>query len=155
MQRAQQIPDFCIGDSVLVKVGTTDPDLGTRLDGWQGRVSNIEMGDRDEVLLAISWDSITLETMHWAVIEQCEVRGLDWTEIVLVADQVDSTTPRDTEADVKKAILHLATRYATHYLREQGRQIGLNLSRVGAGDVMLALDAWKAVLEKRRLLVNC
>ena len=43
---------FNIGDSVVVKKGVKDPDLGNHIAAWQGRISEID-GD----LICIDWDS--------------------------------------------------------------------------------------------------
>ena len=53
---------FQIGDSVVVNPGTIDPDFGTDLGGWQGRIIKV-MESKEGPLLAIEWDSQTLENM--------------------------------------------------------------------------------------------
>jgi hypothetical protein len=143
--------DYCIGDSIIVRAGTMDPDLNTPLGGWQGRISDVEVGEQGHVLLSICWDSITLENMHWAVIEQCEVRGMDWAEMVLGADQVDLATPRDTEQDVTSSLKRLSSTYAAHYLQEQGRQLWQSLSDVNSSNAMVTLNTWKVALEEKRM----
>lgn len=49
-----------IGDSVIVKPGTKDPDTGGDFGGWQGRISMIEAME-DHCLVEIKWDSLTLK----------------------------------------------------------------------------------------------
>jgi hypothetical protein len=88
-----------IGDSVLVKSGVIDPDLGIDIGGWQGRV--IEADDGDTVF--IRWDSITLEAMGLDVVIRCENENLDWKVMTLYMADVEKTTSRDTEKNVARA----------------------------------------------------
>jgi hypothetical protein len=66
-----------VGDSVVARPGITDPDLGVAIGGWQGRISEIEAGEGDTVLVCVEWDSLTLRNIPDAVIEQSEEQGLD------------------------------------------------------------------------------
>jgi hypothetical protein len=52
--------NFKIGDSVVVKSGVKDPDLGIDIAGWQGRIAEIEKKDSS---VGIAWDSMTLKNM--------------------------------------------------------------------------------------------
>jgi hypothetical protein len=92
---------FKVGDSVIVKQGVLDPDLGTDIGGWQGRIVTIE---RQSNLIGIEWDSITLKNIPSSVIDQCEVENLDWTQMCLFSTDVELTQPRDTEEDVAAII---------------------------------------------------
>jgi Putative ATP-dependent DNA helicase recG C-terminal len=49
-----------IGDSVVVKFGVKDPDLSLAIEGWQGRIVEIEKKDSS---VGIAWDSITAENI--------------------------------------------------------------------------------------------
>lgn len=53
-------PALAVGDSVVVRPGVTDADLGGDLGGWQGRIAQIH--PMDPPTLDIRWDSITLQT---------------------------------------------------------------------------------------------
>jgi len=87
---------FKIGDSVKVKEGIMCPDdVSVFIGGWQGRVFEIENEDN---IIGIRWDSITLKQLPLEYIKRSEEEGLDWTEIYLSADEIESTSPRDTEA---------------------------------------------------------
>ena len=57
-----------LNDSVIIKSGVKDPDLGIELEGWQGRISALE-----EEVIGIDWDSITLKNMEESVIIRCEL----------------------------------------------------------------------------------
>jgi hypothetical protein len=140
---------FKEGDSVVVKPGIVDPDFGTEIGGWQGRILGIGPDREDTVL--IGWDSITLKAMPGSVIEQSEEQGLDWTKMYLDAQEVELTTPRDTEEDVIQAISELARKHAWSCLGEQGKRIGKVLAGVDEDDEddeMGALDAWEEHLSK-------
>ena len=138
---------FKVGNSVVLKPATTDPDFGINTGGWQGRISGMDASERGQIFVSIQWDSITLKNMPGSVIEQCEERGLAWTEIVLAAKAVELTAPRDTEEDVAKAVAKLATKYAWSYLGEQGKRIQQALASVDPDDEMAALEAWEEYLE--------
>lgn len=142
---------FKLGDSVMVKAGITDPNLDTDLGGWQGRISGIDADKRGE-LFSIRWDSITLKNMSESVIEQCEKRGLDWAEIVLTAEKVELTSPRDTEKDVAQTAAKLAAKYAWSYLGEQGKRIRQVLAGVDEDDEAAVWDAWARYLRKNLTL---
>ncbi len=87
-----------VGDSVVVKSGILDPDFGSDLSGWQGRIE--EADDADTVF--IRWDSITLREMHMEMIIRCENENLDWEVMTLDKDDIEVSTARDSEADVAR-----------------------------------------------------
>ena len=91
-------PDLKVGALVVVKPGITDPVFGIGLGGWQGRSTGLDTADRGETFVTIRWDTITLKNTPGSVIEQCEERGLGWTDYVLAADdQIDYTTATKVE----------------------------------------------------------
>ena len=51
------------GDSVIVKHGVKEPYLEEfEIGGWQGRVVEIDTNsDKDNILITIEWDSLTLK----------------------------------------------------------------------------------------------
>jgi len=89
------------GDSVVVKPGTKDPDMGFDIGGWQGRIEDVY--DEENTVL-IRWDSITLQDMSHELIIQCKMENLDWKLMVLKVSDVQKAMPRDTKKDTKKAI---------------------------------------------------
>jgi hypothetical protein len=143
MRNAEKALSFNVGDSVVVRRGTADPDFGIDLSGWQGKVLDIQTSEDGVATVHIEWDSIALKNMPGSAIEQCEERGLAWTEIVLAAEEVELTTFRDTEQDVARVAEELATEHAWSYLGEQGRRIRKVLAGVDADDEMAALGAWE------------
>ena len=46
-------PTFDVGDSVRVKPGVDDQDLGLGIGGWQGRVTGIQQDDDGTLLVDI------------------------------------------------------------------------------------------------------
>jgi len=132
-----------LNDSVIIKSGVKDPDLGIELEGWQGRISALE-----EEVIGIDWDSITLKNMEESVIIRCEQEGLDWTKMYLLREEVTLTKPRDRVEDVKKIINELNLSYAWVHLGEEGLRIQKVLSGIKPGDYNSALWAWKNYLEK-------
>ena len=139
-----------IGDSIRVKPGIKDPDFGTAIGGWQGRISNIDKSN-DETLCVVSiqWDSVTLKNMPVAMIEQCEEQGLDWAEMALGANDVEPEKPRDTESDVAKIKTQLSSQHGWVSLGEEGKRIQKVLAGIDADDEMGALGAWEEHLDKK------
>ncbi len=146
MSKSKSLQDLKVGDSAVVKTGVTDPDFGTDLGGWQGRITEIHHSKQEGELVTIRWDSVTLKQMPGSLIEQCEERGLDWAEYVLLADEVERADPRDSEQDTAQVARKLAAEYAWSYLGAQGRRIGRVLAGVDYYDVMACLHAWEAYL---------
>jgi hypothetical protein len=130
---------FAVGDSVRVKPGVDDPDLGIDIGGWQGRVTDIRQGDDGILLVDIRWDSVTLDSMPDEAIEQCEDMGLDWRVMGLAADDVEPAVARDTEADTERVAAELADRHAWDYLGEQGKRIAA---------VLAVEEGWEGYLEE-------
>lgn len=83
------------GDSVVVKSGVLDPDFGSDISGWQGRLEEVS----DEETVFIRWDSITLQEMGFDMIIRCENENFDWEVMTLDRDEIEATTARDSEAD--------------------------------------------------------
>lgn len=140
--------DFRVGDCMRVKDGAQDPDFGTDIGGWQGRISTIDSSG-DESLVSIQWDSITLKQMPVAMIEQCEEQGLDWAEMGLSANEVEPAKPRDAERDVTAIKAQLSSQYGWVALGDEGKRIQQVLAGVDADDEMEALGAWEEHLDKK------
>jgi hypothetical protein len=148
MNKKRNRSGFKEGDSVVVKAGVTDPDFGTDLGGWQGRIIGTEVSECEGALVTVLWDSITLQKMPASLIEQCEEHGLGWTEFVLLASEVEQTTPRDTEQDTEQVAEGLARQHAWSYLGEQGRRLRQVFAEADPEDEMDELYAWEEYMEK-------
>ncbi len=134
-----------IGDSVVVKSGVKDPDLGIDIEGWQGRIVEIEKKDGS---IGIAWDSITLKSMSDWIIEKCEVDGLDWRQMSLETTEVELATSRDTTKAIEKMIEKLESKHAWDHLGEEGKRIQAVLAGVDPDDEWAAVEAWEKHLRK-------
>lgn len=134
-----------IGDSVVVNPGAIDPDTGLDIGGWQGRVVSFD-AQEEEPMVAIRWDSITLEQMPLAVIEQCEENGIDWAEIVLSAAEVRAAPARDTERQAMEAEEQLRTQSFWLSMGPEGRHIHKLLKSIGPDDASAAFRVWYGYL---------
>jgi len=136
--------NWAIGESVVVKPGVTNPDTGSDISGWQGRISAI----LDEVgILTIQWDSLTLKSMPPAFIAWSEEEGLSWSEMNLSVEDVEPVAARDTEDDVAKTVAELELQYSWLYLGgEQGKRIQAIVNRAAGHTELAAFRAWHAYL---------
>jgi hypothetical protein len=138
--------DFKVGDSVIVKAGVLDPDFGTDIGGWQGRISEIEPQSN---IIAIDWDSITLKNMPDSVIETSELEGWQWRRMFLESTDVELTQPQDTEEDVAAMVKQIELQHHRwSYLGEEGKGIQAVLADVDPEDEMAAFIAWEGHFKK-------
>ncbi len=142
------MPGIDVGDSVVVKPGVADPDTGSSIAGWQGRVINVEPGEKGMMLVGIVWDSVTLKQMPSSMIEKFENDGLDWSQMYLEPDDVELTQPRDSEQDAEQTKSALGAQFSWAYLGEQGQRIQRVLHGVGQEDEMGAFRAWEKYLRE-------
>lgn len=140
---------FKVGDSVIVKPGTQDPDYGGDIGGWQGRVTEITSNEEGETLVLIDWDSLTLRQIPPDHIKACEREGLDWGSIRLFAREVEISQPRDTLASVTKTREQIASLYEWAHLGEEGERIQLVLKGIAQGNDLAAMNAWGKYLKKK------
>lgn len=148
-----------VGDSVVVKPGVADPDTGTDISGWQGRVAEIYPGvapvitpasatapsaaEAPGLLVSIRWDSITLMNMPASLIMLCEEQGLDWATMGLGADEVMRAEARDVEADVARAKALLDSRYGwLAFGGEQGKRIQGVVNSAASPQEADVFEAW-------------
>jgi hypothetical protein len=142
---------FKIGDVVKVKKGVLDPDTGAfSIGGWQGRIFDISAGEEEKTIIDIEWDSITLRNMPTESIEQCEEQGLDWTQMGLYSNELESAEARDTQKEVKEAQKEMEDTYSDSYLwlGEEGKRIGQILAGIDPDDEFASLERWEEYLEQ-------
>lgn len=133
---------WTIGDSVVVKPGVTDPDMGGDLCGWQGRITAIHE-DEDPVIVEIHWDSLTLKSISLEQIAGCEEEGLSWLEMNLYATELVPAVARDTEADVAATIAQLEPLYNWLYLGgEQGKRVQEIINSAPDRNELTILRTW-------------
>jgi len=139
---------FKVGDSVVVRKGTTDQDMGGDISGWQGRVNDIEHNEQEADVVEVEWDSITLKKMPSSVIEHCEDKGLDWERFNLFDTDLDPAQARDTEDDVWNARDELMYLHTWDGMGEEGKRIREVLAGLGPDDYVQALRAWHQKMKK-------
>ncbi len=139
---------FKPGDCVKVKPGVKDPDWGSDIGGWQGRILEFEKAPHGKDTVLIQWDSITLSSMPASMIERCEAEGLDWSEMGLDADEVEATDGRDTPRQVEKAKHALEKKYAWVYLGEEGKRINQILAGLDPEDELRLFRRWAKYLKE-------
>ena len=140
-----------IGDSVIVNQGVKEPDLEEfELSGWQGRVVDIDTkSDKQNILITIEWDSLTMNQIPSKYIVQSEVEGFDWTQMTLFESEMGKTIPRDTQENVIELKDELSEKYYLESLGEEGLRISKILKGVDLNDEMKCLKKWFDYLDKK------
>ena len=138
------------GDSVIVKQGVKEPDFEDfEIGGWQGRIVDIDANsDKDNILITIEWDSITLKQIPSYYIEQSERDGFDWKNMTLYKADLEKTKPRDNKENVKRTQKELSDKHYWDWLGEEGIRISKVLDNVNPHDEMKCLQRWVEYLEK-------
>lgn len=117
-----------IGDSVKVKQGILDPDLNKfDMSGWQGRIINIDR-DNESESFEIAWDSITLKQLPEEFIKNSLEEGYDYAIMFLGTEDVELTSPRDTQTDVEKQLKIMNEQYQHYAFGEEENRIAAILS---------------------------
>jgi len=137
-----------VGDCIVVKPTVKDPDLGTLIGGWQGRVTEIQSYQPGKVTVMFQWDSLSLKRMPASAIRRCEEKGLDWTIMGLYPEDIERAEPRDTQDDVDALIEELSAEHSWDSLGKQGQRIHQVLAEVDEDDDMEAFEAWQEYLEE-------
>ena len=133
-----------IGDSVVVRQGVKEPDFEEfELGGWQGRVLEIDTNsDKDNVLISIEWDSLTLNQIPPHYIVRSEIDGLDWSRMILYDSDLEKSIPRDKKENITKAKDKLSDKYYWASFGEEGLRISKILQGVNPNDEMKCLQKW-------------
>jgi preprotein translocase subunit YajC len=96
------------GDSVKVKNGIMSPDYDNlSIAGWQGRITELDCDT-----IAIELDSVTLGNLNKSYIVESITDGVEYTHICLDRDEVELTTPRDTQKDTLLKQQEMSIKYA-------------------------------------------
>ena len=141
---------FKVGDAVKVKEGVNDPDFGTDLSGWQGRISEIDVEAEDESpVLLIEWDSQTLEEMPQEAIQRSEREELDWTLMYLWAEELIPAEPREEQLDRLEVIWRLSRPFLWEQMGEQGQRIQAVLEGISNEDELAQIQAWENYLREQ------
>ncbi len=138
---------LAVGDCIVVKSGVKDPDLGTEIGGWQGRVTEIQSYQPGKMTVTFKWDSLSLKRMPASAIRRCEEKGLDWTTMGLYLEDIERAAARDTQDDVDALIEKLSAEHSWDHLGKQGQRIHQVLAEVDKEDDMEAFEAWQEYME--------
>lgn len=136
---------FNLGDSVVIKPNTKDPDFGFDIGMWQGRVSEIVS---EQGALCIDFDSITLKSAPYVYIAQCEEKGYGWDQIYLGINDVEPTEARDTPDDVQHTIAQLEAEHAWDFLGVEAEITRQVLKGIVPDDYFEAFEAWAQHFQK-------
>jgi len=130
-----------IGDSVKVKEGIMCPDDDSVcIGGWQGRVFEIEEGDN---VVGICWDSITLKQLSLEYIKRSEEEGLGWTEMYLSVNEIEPTSPRDSETTADDVAEEMESKFQWLGMDKEGERIFKLIA-----DADDEVEAWNSHLAK-------
>ena len=138
-----------LGDCVIVNKGIKDPDLEEfEISGWQGRIVEIDANfDKDNILVTIEWDSLTLEQIPLKYIEQSEKDGFDWQIMTLFDSELKKTKPRDKKENVKLVQDKLSYKHQWAWLGDEGIRISRVLDNINLDDEMKCLQRWVEFLD--------
>ncbi len=141
---------FEIGDSVKVKHGVMCPDYEKMsIEGWQGRVIEIDQADGKE-LIGIRWDSITLQNMSAAYIDDSEEEGLDYSVLYLWPEELEPAKSRDSKENVEITLQKMPGPHSKWWgLGEQRKRINDVLAGIDEDDLENSLKSWKTYLAKK------
>ncbi len=141
---------FKIGDSVIVKQGVKEPDFEEfEIGGWKGRVVEIDAKtNKENFLITIEWDSLTLKQIPSDYIEQSEMDGCDWSSIILYESDLEISTPSDKKDDVEKTKDKLSDKYQWASFGAQGLRISKILEGINPNNEMKYLKKWVEHLDK-------
>ncbi|MCB9642154.1 MAG: SWIM zinc finger family protein [Myxococcales bacterium] len=93
-----------VGNSVRVRKGVYDPDdSAIHLGGYRGRIVAVYQEDGED-LVEIAWDSQTLRALPRSFIFESLRESLDWTRMLLHAEDLLACKERDTWEDVQRTI---------------------------------------------------
>lgn len=132
-----------VGDSVRVKAGIKDEDIGVDLEGWQGRIN--EIGEKNDII-SIALDSITLQNLSDDYISDAVEKGLGWTLYYLGPEDVVLTEARDTQEQTDAIVDELHAKFAWHYLGVEGREISAILAGIAPDDESGQYGRWAKYL---------
>lgn len=136
--------NISIGDSVVVKKGIKDPDFDSNIEGWQGRIHEIQ-----DKIICIEWDSITLKEIPESIIEKCEENGYQWEQMCLDIAEIKLATPRDKIEDSEEVYNKIQEKYDWIDLGEEGKRIQSVLSNALSYDYFDACKAWENHLKEK------
>lgn len=139
-----------VGDCVKVKKGIKDPDFeNVLIENWQGNVVEIvEESEAENIaLICIEWDSETLKKCPKKYIQKCEIEGFDWKMMNLFVSEIEITTTKDTEQNLKETQKIISENNYWASLEEEGVRIEKNLKGIKPEDDWKSFLAWEKYME--------
>lgn len=138
------------GESVVVRQGVKAPNLEEfEIGGWQGQVVEIDKSSgKDNELITIEWDTLTLIKMPSDYINQSEIDGLDWSSMVLYVSDLEKSVSRDSKGNVRKVKDKISEKYHWVSLGQEGIRISMILDGVDPHNEMKCLQRWVEHLDK-------
>ncbi len=148
LQESQQSSAIQPGDSVRIRTGVIEPETGTDLSGWEGRVIEMATDPDSGTLVAwVEWDSLTLNQLTPGLIRRLQDADADWVGQAMEVRDLQAAQPRDTLAQTEQARTDLLARYTWTDLGLQGKRIYRILKDTfKANPQFTCLDAWEAYL---------
>ena len=138
-----------IGQNVRVKEGVMASDYPELdLSGWQGRIIGTSEDENGDPLVLIEWDSLTLDSMPKAYLEQSASEGLSWSEYYLGMDEVEPARPRDSKSEAEQMIAKIESHIGWLSMGEEGERIQTVLNTATAQDEWSYLIAWTEHLQQ-------
>ncbi len=148
LQEAQTTYNIQPGDSVRVRAGVIEPETGTDLSGWEGRVKQMAADPDSGALVAwVEWDSLTLNQLTPGLVRRFSEADADWDGQAMEMRDLLPAESRDSLAQSDQARTDLLARYSWTDLDEQGKRIYRILrDAFKANPRFTSLDAWESYL---------
>ncbi len=148
LQENQSKSNIQPGDSVRVRAGVIEPESGTDLSGWEGRVKEMAADPESGSLVAwVEWDSVTLKQLTPGLIRRLQNADTDWIGQAMEVRDLDDADPRDTLAQTDQQRTELLARYTWVDLNEQGKRIHRILrDAFAANPQFTCLEAWESYM---------
>ena len=81
--------EFDTGDKIVVNGGVVDPDFGTSIEGWTGKISEVDENADSQITYRIEWDGETIKSMSKMHIDTCENENLDYACMYLFSNDIE------------------------------------------------------------------
>ncbi|MBN2046505.1 MAG: hypothetical protein JW750_01580 [Anaerolineaceae bacterium] len=116
---------FEVGDTVRLLDGTSDPETGIDMSGWQGNViAATELVDEnDPPAIYIEWDAQTLSNMPDAYIEHSLKHESDWSGTAVYMEDAEPAEARSSLVETESARTRIQRRFLWNRLGEAGESI--------------------------------
>ena len=128
---SMELVSFQIGDSVVVKEGTRDPDdESVEMGGWQGRIEEINHDPDGNPLVSIQWDGPTLREMSLEFVAGNLMLGLDYSSIYLGPEDFSLATPRDTLEEAEAALAEVEGNIINQVIPPEAQESIIEYTRI-------------------------